>query len=215
MNVDGRYTFIWDLDGTLIDSYKVIVESLFTLSKKYNLDDTRQDINRIVIAETVYAYIDMLANHTKLSREFLLSEYRNLNELRKDNIELIDNAAKTLRQINNLAAKNFIYTHRGKSTHYLLDKLKIKRYFTEVVTAENKLPRKPSGAGIRYLIDKYGLDSNYVYYVGDRNIDIDCAKDAGVKAILYQPADSYCLENGSQDIIVSDLYEILNYQLNY
>ena len=41
MKITKDYTFIWDLDGTLIDSYKVIVSSLFALSNKYNLNHTK------------------------------------------------------------------------------------------------------------------------------------------------------------------------------
>ncbi len=209
MKITKDYTFIWDLDGTLIDSYKVIVSSLFTLSNKYNLNHSKDEINKIVIQNSVTAYIELLSKHTNINNEQLFSEYRALNELHKDDIELVSNARETFNKIVESGALNFIYTHRGSSTHYLLDRLNIKQYFKEIITSENKFKRKPSGDAIRYLIDKYKLNKEYIFYVGDRNIDVDCAKDANVKAILYRPINSYCIANGKQDMIVEDLLEIV------
>lgn len=210
MNIDSKYTFIFDLDGTLIDSYKVIVDSLYILAKKYNVNDIKEDINRIVIEHSVPTYINLLSKDTNISFDLLMDEYRKLNDTNKDNIELMPNVINTLNKLNELNVKCFIYTHRGASTHYLLNKLNIKDYFIEVITSENGFKRKPSGEVIDYLVDKYKLNKEYTYYVGDRNIDIDCALDAKVKAILYKQTNSYCIENGLQDIIVNDLLDIFN-----
>ncbi len=209
VKIDKNYTFIWDLDGTLIDSYKVIVSSLFELSNKYHLNYSKEKINKIVIQDSVTAYIELLSKNSNISIEQLFLEYRQLNELYKDEIELIPNAIETLSEIVKQNASNFIYTHRGSSTHYLLDRLNIKQYFKQIITSENKFKRKPSGDAIRYLIDEYKLNKDFVFYVGDRNIDVDCAKNANVKAILYRPIDSYCIPNNKQDIIIKDLLEIV------
>ena len=123
MKITQDYTFIWDLDGTLIDSYKVIVSSLFTLSNKYNLNYSKDEINKIVIQDSVTAYIELLSKHTNINIEQLFSEYRALNDLHKDEIELVSNASETLNKIDESDALNFIYTHRGSSTNYLLDRL--------------------------------------------------------------------------------------------
>lgn len=209
MKITKDYTFIWDLDGTLIDSYKVIVSSLFTLSNKYNLNHSKDEINKIVIQDSVTTYIELLSKHTNINTEQLLSEYRAFNDIHKDDIELVYNASETLKKIVESGALNFIYTHRGSSKNYLLDRLNIKQYFNEIITSENKFKRKPNSDAIRYLVDKYKLNKDYIFYVGDRNIDIDCAKDADIKAILYKPKNSYCIANGKQDMIVEDLLEIL------
>ena len=67
---------------------------------------------------------------------------------------------------------------------------------------------KPSGDGVRYLVEKYGLDPDRTWYVGDRSLDVLCAKDAGVKALLYLPADSCVTATGQEDRIIRDLREL-------
>ena len=67
---------------------------------------------------------------------------------------------------------------------------------------------KPSGEGVRFLVEKYGLDPEQTWYVGDRTLDVFCAKDAGVKALLYLAPDTCVEATGKEDRIVQDLREI-------
>ena len=81
-------------------------------------------------------------------------------------------------------------------------------YFREVVTNVAGFPIKPSGEAIRYLMKKYGMQPDETWYVGDRAIDVLCAKDAGVRSILLLPEGSYVTPTGHEDRIVRSLYEI-------
>ena len=67
---------------------------------------------------------------------------------------------------------------------------------------------KPSGEGVRFLVEKYGLDPEQTWYVGDRTLDVYCAKDAGVKALLFLAPDTCVEATGQEDRIVKDLREI-------
>ena len=80
--------------------------------------------------------------------------------------------------------------------------------FVNFGVAEMKFRPKPSGEGVRYLLDRYGLDPADTWYVGDRAVDMYCAKDAGVNALLYLEADSVVSPTGLEDRIVSSLREI-------
>ena len=44
--------FLWDLDGTLIDSYKVIASSIESILNKNNLFISYEDIDRTPVEET-------------------------------------------------------------------------------------------------------------------------------------------------------------------
>ena len=44
-------TYIWDLDGTLIDSYGSIVSSLLEISGRCGAPDSREDILKAVMRE--------------------------------------------------------------------------------------------------------------------------------------------------------------------
>ena len=82
-------------------------------------------------------------------------------------------------------------------------------FFREVVTSQSGFARKPAPDGILYLVEKYGLEPENTYYVGDRSMDMECAKNAGVSGILFLPERSTDVSGGGERYIVKDLLEIL------
>ena len=49
---------------------------------------------------------------------------------------------------------------------------------------------------------------NNVFYVGDRDLDIESANNANIKSIFYKPENSYGEPTGEETYIVYDLLEI-------
>lgn len=200
--------FIWDLDGTLIDSYASIVSSLEDMARENRIQDSGEEILRAVKQGTVSGYLRGLAERSGLDYGALYRRYRELTHERLDQITLIPGAADTLAKLRAAGAEHFLYTHRGKSTETLLDRLELKPFFSEIVTFENGFQPKPSGEGVAYLAGKYGLDPETTAYVGDRTLDVLCAKDAGVKAVLYLPEDSCVIPTGQEDLVIGRLEEL-------
>lgn len=78
--------------------------------------------------------------------------------------------------------RNFLVSHRNHLVLEILDKAEIASYFTEVVTSENGFARKPSPDSFLYLINKYDIKHGLV--IGDRQIDIEAGKVAGLDTLL-------------------------------
>ncbi|MDE6456778.1 MAG: HAD hydrolase-like protein, partial [Dysosmobacter sp.] len=85
----------------------------------------------------------------------------------------------------------------------VLENLGLGRFFKDVVSSLNGFPRKPAPDGLLYLLEKHRLERDRVYFVGDRTLDVDCAKSAGVKSVLYSPSGA-----GRADYVVRDLLEV-------
>ena len=119
------------------------------------------------------------------------------------------NVKETLEQLDRMGVKNFIYTHRGESLYKILELLDINKYFIEVVGKNNGFKRKPNPEAINYLVDKYQLDKESTYYVGDRLIDQESARNAGIGAIYYQSFKDITLDRKDYDYHVDDLLDIL------
>lgn len=203
-------TFIWDLDGTLLDSYKTIVDGLYDTYKEYGIELNKEEIHEHVITYSVSSFINKMTGVTGISFEEMKKRYSEIGEEKKKEIRLIPGAKETLKALSDRGDKHYVFTHRGKSTESVLKQLDIYDVFDEIVTSQSGFARKPEPDGINYFVDKYGLDRKQVYYVGDRTIDMDCAKNAGVNGVLYLIKGSYCEPNGSETYIVKDLYDILN-----
>ena len=200
--------YIWDLDGTLLDSYAVIVKGAKAAAEDAGLPDTEDDVLKGVKQESVTAYLRGASARSGIPFEEMKQRYRTHAHALDDEITLIDGAKETLERLQREGAVHFVYTHRGASSRPILARLGILDCFRDIVTAEAKFAPKPSGEGVRYLLVKYGLDPADTWYVGDRAVDMYCAKDAGVNALLYLEPDPVVSPTGVEDRIVRSLRDI-------
>ena len=200
--------YIWDLDGTLLDSYGVIVEAAARTAADEGINDPKDYILKVVKQKSCTAYMEEIGNQCGKTVREVFAQYQKHTHALDDLITLIDGAKETLERLHEAGAVHFVYTHRGNSSEPILERLGVMKYFKEVVTSMYGFAPKPSGEGVRFLVEKYGLDPEQTWYVGDRTLDVFCAKDAGVKALLYLAPDTCVEATGKEDRIVQDLRDI-------
>ena len=208
MNNLSNTFFIWDLDGTLIDSYKVIVSSIEQVLTDKNVYIPYDIIKRKSTERSVGEFLSEIAPIYYLSIEELERNCHAHIDNRYLEVEAIKNAKEILDYLSNEGSKHLIYTHKGKSTHDILKNLDMDKYFEEVLTIEDGFKRKPDPEAINYFIDKYSINKEYAYYVGDRHLDIDSANNAEIKSIFFKPEDSYVEPTGRENHVVTDLIQI-------
>ena len=200
--------FIWDLDGTLIDSYEIIVDSLYQIYKEKGFDIDKKEILNDVINESVSFFIMKMEARFGVPFDDLKDRYSVISHNAKDNIKAMTHAKEILKFIKDNNIPNFVFTHRGVTTESVLKNIDIYQYFDEIVTSQSGFQRKPSPDGLNYLVDKYHLDKNTTYYVGDRKMDIMCANNAHIKSIMFIPSQSVAKATGKETYVIKDLLQI-------
>ena len=206
--MNKELTFIWDLDGTLLDSYDVIVTSLQETYKEKGVDVSKKEILKDVISHSVSFFILKMQEKYGIPFSDLKDRYSLISGDKIKNIKLMDHALEILKYLNDNNIRNLVFTHRGKTTEGVLKNLDIYDYFEEIVTSLSGFDRKPNPSGLKYLIEKYQLDKNKTYYVGDRALDIECADNAHIKSILFLPDETIGRKTGKETFIIKDLLEI-------
>ena len=202
-------SFIWDLDGTLVDSYDVIAGSLYQVSNELNLNYDKTEIRKEVIRNSVSYFIDKIIAEKNIDFNVIKDRYSEITDLNNDKIVAMKNAILLLDKLNELGIKSYLFTHRGKSTNFVLENTKLSKYFKEVVTSKSGFKRKPEPDAINYLVNKYNLNKDNTYYVGDRSIDIMCANNANIKSILFL-GDGITKPSGKETYVIDDLIKILD-----
>ena len=200
--------FIWDLDGTLIDSYGVIVDSLYQIYKEKGFDIDKQEILHDVINESVSYFIMKMEARFGVPFEDLKDRYSIISHNAKNNIKAMKHAKEILKFIKDNNIPNYVFTHRGVTTESVLKNIGIYEYFDEIANSLSGFKRKPDPEGINFFVNKYHLDKNNTYYVGDRPMDILCADNAHVKSIMFMPTGSVAVPTGKETYIVKDLLQI-------
>ncbi|WP_244244632.1 HAD-IA family hydrolase [Marinilactibacillus kalidii] len=199
--------FIWDLDGTLIDSYPVILQSLEEIFNLFEIPCQYNEIRAFILDKSVVSLLKQTSTDFNIPYEELKFDFSIRTRSKNDQVILMDHVIKFLDWTKREGIENYIYTHKSDNALSILSSLKIAEYFSEVITSSNGFRRKPDAEAIDYLITKYKLLKEETYYIGDRIVDVNVAINAGIKSInLTQPSSSY-------NVNISGLTDILNLKL--
>jgi len=204
---------IWDFDGTLFNTYPHTAQAfLNTLRKEYMVNENVREIEAQMRITMQHAY-DYYKDKFEIDDDFLRKYedyrrlYENLNALPHHNAYMVS------RFIFDQGSFNYLFTHRDKTVISMMQKHGFYEIFMDFVTTENNFGRKPCPDGLSFLIEKYNMDKSETLYIGDREIDLQCARAAGVKFCLFKENVNVTLESGKADFEVqnfSDLYYVLN-----
>ena len=176
-------TFIWDLDGTLIDSYEVFLEALSESFANFNLPFDRETVYNFIKGQSVNA----LLKEQPVPFQEIKEDFTTNSTAKNDEIKLMVGAKAVLDWTQKENIQNFIYTHKGKNAYDLLNQLEISPYFLEIVTSENGFKRKPH--------------PEETYYIGDRILDTEAAHNSGIQSINFLSAKNSQQINKLTDII--------------
>lgn len=196
---------IWDFDGTIFDTYPSMVGALaYALAKRGHAADEPEILALFKLSAGVALthYMEKFGYG-----EDFLAEYR----ARRRDIELeacapYPGAAELLGEIVARGGSNYIFTHRGDTLYPMLERHGLLPLFRECVTARSGFPRKPDPAGLRYLINKYGIAAGEALMVGDRALDILSGQGAGIATCDYWDGSGPRVEEA--DFVARDFPEL-------
>lgn len=179
-------TFIWDLDGTLLNSYEAILAGIEETYAQFDIPFDREEIHAFILT---YSVKDLLARDAqKYGKDLAQLNQARANSLREKNtdIQLMEGAREVLEWTVQEGIQNFIYTHKSDNAFQVLVDLGVDHYFTEILTSDSGFARKPDPEALLYLIEKYDLDKSTTYYIGDRLLDVETPLAAGIGSINLQ-----------------------------
>ena len=203
-----KKAFIWDLDGTLLDSYALIVPCLQQTLQEMGLHMAQEEIRNIVLRDSVTALMELGSEKTGLPFDTLMGRYKEISEARLMEIPLLPGAKDLLAWLKEQGIENHVYTHRGASSEPVLRHLGIRDCFGEVITSLNGFPRKPDPTGLVYLQKKLGYPMDALCYVGDRRLDMECALNGGMDCVLLLTPESPITPTGRETAVICALMDL-------
>ncbi|NQN11873.1 HAD-IA family hydrolase [Streptococcus suis] len=179
-------TFIWDLDGTLLDSYEAILAGIQETYEQYKLPFDREEVKQFILRYSVKDLLVRDADKYGLDSDELNRVRATSLKEKNTQIPLMTGAREILDWTAEKGIQNFVYTHKSDNAFQVLEDLGVRHHFTEILTSDSGFARKPSPEALLFLIDKYGLDRENTYYIGDRLLDVETAVNAGIHSINLQ-----------------------------
>lgn len=181
----GPYRFwMFDLDGTLIDSLDSTFEALeWATGQHAGRAMTRAEFaqNLGLPEETILANSGFADPADRLLGLYV----EHLKKLIAKQIPVFEGIRETLSVASGRNVKIGLFTARGQlATEMLLDVLDLKAFFGDrIVTGTGLSKGKPHPEGLLKLIQRLGAEGQRSFYLGDSPMDMQMARSAGVKAL--------------------------------
>lgn len=180
-----KTAFIWDLDGTLLDSYEAILSGIEETFCQFSIPYDKEKVRDFILKYSVQDLLEQVAEERNLDAKEL-NQVRSQSLAEKNvQVVLMLGAREVLAWADEAGILQFVYTHKGDNAFTILRDLGLESFFTEILTSQSDFSRKPSPEAATYLIDKYELDSRNTYYIGDRILDVEFAQNSGIQSINF------------------------------
>jgi phosphoglycolate phosphatase len=185
---------IFDLDGTLIDSKNDLICSVNAMLRELG--------RRELPSETISSYIGHGApqlvaralgdgcgdDERQRALEFFL-EYYNLHKT--DTTCAYPGVPETLAQLRGVPMA--VLTNKPvRISIRILDALRLSTYFRAVYGGNSFPTKKPDPAGALTILRDLGVSPNEALMVGDSDVDVQTARNAGMKAALVNYGFGVC-----------------------
>ena len=180
---------LWDVDGTLFDTYPAIT---YALSKSLNEMGLSIALNVIdgLARQSISDCIKTFSQRFKLDPDLLRRRFsESYRKVDPANQLPFPGVCDVCRLIHARGGLNIAITHRDiQSTQTLLEKHGLADYFEDVYSVEQGYPHKPDPAMVLAALEEHALDPDQTLLVGNRNMDIRAGRTAGVKTCLFGQA---------------------------
>ncbi|MFV9568334.1 pyrophosphatase PpaX [Thermoanaerobacter mathranii] len=206
----GIRTVLFDLDGTIIDTNELIIESF-----KYTI---QKHLGYIIQPEEVTPYFGeplqiTLKRFSQDKWELMVDTYRRYNEFNHDKYTKIRQDVKAALELmyKNGIKMGIVTSKRRELAVRGLKLFDLEKYFKVIVALEDTERHKPHPDPIVKALEVLNANKKETLMVGDSPYDILCASNAGVKsvAVKWTILPFNLLEEAKPDYVINDMWEIL------
>jgi 2-phosphoglycolate phosphatase len=202
---------IFDFDGTLIDSYEAIAESLNHVRASLTLPPMAMDEVRGMVGHGLERLIERAVGvqHIDEGVRLFRQSYAGICEAKT---KILPQVKETVEELDRRGYSMAIASN--KPSYFARDILKafeMEHLFSEVLGPNDVERAKPDPEMLEIIMMRVGLSPDEVVYVGDMLLDIEVAKRAGVAvyAIPTGSASRETLLQGRPDRLLHRFADLL------
>ncbi len=176
--------FIFDVDGTLVDSQESVLSSMQEMLKQ----QTGRWMEREELLFTLGipgADALRLLHVPEEKIEAAMEQWLGLTPKYRDLIHVFPGIWETLTQLRRRGCHLGIVTSRTRAEYEEdVAHFGLSDWFDTIVCADDTRGHKPQGDPVREYLRRMGADPGEAVYIGDTVYDMQCAADAGVEGAL-------------------------------
>jgi pyrophosphatase PpaX len=176
LELNNLRTVIFDLDGTLIDSYPAHFQAYRATFYRFGIDLTEDDFLATYSPNWLDTY-RALGLPQELWEE---ADAYWLDEASRLAPELFPGVLETLGQLRRTYRLGLVTSGSRERVFRDLGKRKLQDFFETIVTGDDVQRPKPAADGLRQALEVLRVDAGEAIYVGDSGLDWEMSTNAGV-----------------------------------
>jgi phosphoglycolate phosphatase len=182
---------LFDLDGTLVDSYNALAEAVNHARRTHGLHDLTTARIKEFVGDGMERLLQRAFERTDISgsvRDAFVSRY---DEVCCDESKVLADVESTLERLRNLKVKMAVCTN--KPTFFskkILDFLGLSRHFAAIVGPDLAGARKPEAKHLLVTLESVACDPADALFVGDMPIDVRAARNSGMDVAVVATGSS-------------------------
>ena len=213
-NLPNKGLLIFDLDGTLIDSKKDIINSFNHAFKKNKLDLIKNTFflknasrgSTYFVKKNIKKGNSQNISINKINNDFISHYSKNCVKNTKCKKGLIKFLKQSKKKYINLISTN----KKQAIAQKICKKLKIFSYFEEIFGSDSLLNKKPSKKHLDEILKRYNFKKSKVLIFGDSEVDYKLSSHYRIKYILIK--NGYTNKKSSEithNLLINDYKNLL------
>lgn len=185
MTLPKPHAIIFDWDNTLVNTWPIIHAALETTfiamgQKPWTLQQTQQRVRKSMRD----SFPEVFGESWHQAGEIYQRQYRAIH---LDKLEALPQAEEMLKRVRELKLFCAVVSNKkGDNLRKEIEKIGWGGYFDAIVGSDDAARDKPHTDPVHLAFEKSHIKpSSSVWFVGDSEIDLECALNCGCTAILY------------------------------
>ncbi len=184
-------SFLWDFDGTLMDTYPAMVQAVLRAAARQDMHPSAEQVTAWMMHDLRYCLHQLVMENSK-DEDQLYRDYRQEEALiPPEQVTMMPGMLPLLETLHQRGGRHFLVTHRGNDAWRYLEHAGVRSLFAGGVTREAGLPRKPAPDMILRVMKDYHLVPEQTMMIGDRPLDTEAGQRAGILSCMLDTSGRF------------------------
>mgnify|MGYP001609081824 FL=1 len=213
MNVNHISGVIFDLDGTLVDSYQAIYLGFQYTYTQMGLTPLSYDEVKNRVGHSLQDIFLELPDEQKVVQAITLFRQK-YQEVYRTQTHLLPDAKEVLTKLHSRGIKLSVATNKlGRFSRDILEHLQVGNLFSAIIGEGDVTNNKPNPEMLYLAIKKMGVPNQEAVLIGDSHIDIQAALNAGIRvyAVTSGATGQEELAKAHPTAVLNRLNDLLEY----
>jgi phosphoglycolate phosphatase len=196
MTTPLRYrAVLFDLDGTLVDSYDALSEAVNHARRTHGLRDLPAGRVKDFVGNGMETLLQRAFDRPSVPRSVVSAFETRYDEVCCSESRVLDDVHATIDRLARLDVKMAVCTNKPTAfSRKILDYFELSRHFGAIVGPDLAGARKPDGRHVLATLELVGASRSEALFVGDMPIDVLAARNSGVDVAVVTTGSSTALE---------------------